>query len=146
MENEFLVDIKKNNIERLVSHLNSVGAVIVAQYPMAEVQSWTLQKNEAETIIKAGNSSMPSMAPFLTKVCLAQFGPSAELDVIRQVREKAIQVKNNSDTWTALSAYVNGLRARVQNNIEMSTTESEAHIFLRDAFTELEAFRRLHNI
>ena len=140
-QTDYLAFVKKTNIERLISHLNGIGASIVQSYPMAEVQSWTIQREEANTVIAAGASATLAMAPFLVLVCEAHHGSSTGAARLAQVKAKAAEVKANADLWAALSAYVNGLRARTQDVIEAAETENAAHAALHAAFAELETWR-----
>ena len=137
----YLDDVKRVNVERLISHLNGVGASIVQSYPMAEVQSWTIQRAEANAIVSAGSAATLALAPFLTLVCEAQHGTATGAARLAQVKTKAAEVKANADLWAALSAYVNGLRARTQDVIEAAETENAAHAALHAAFAELETWR-----
>lgn len=144
-ETEFdaeLAFVKQTSIERLISHLNGVGAEIVNRYPMAEVQSWTIQRGEAEAVIAAGEAATLAMAPFLVMVCESHYGP-AEDDAARlaQVHIKAGEVKANADLWAALAAYVNGLRARTQDAIEAAATIPATIEALQLGFSELEVWR-----
>lgn len=139
-ENDMLVANKKLYIAQLVSHLGGVGVEILNAYPTAEVQSWTIQRNEAEAVLAAGANATVEMAPFLTKVCAAHHGPD-ETHRLDQVKEKAVAVKANADLWAELAAYVNGLRARAQASIEGASTQEEAYLALGTAFSELGQWR-----
>lgn len=137
-------------VERIVSHMNGVGASIVSAYPMAEVQSWTIQKGEAEALHVLGAAAVVAMsaaqasetAPFLVAVCLAQFGPPITDAVLTaQLWEKALEVKANADLWASLSAFVNGLRARASARIAAATSEAEVYEIESGTQSELSAFR-----
>lgn len=143
---DFLDFVKKSNIEKLISHLNGVGASIVQSYPMAEVQSWTIQRNEAIAVIAAGSSATLSMAPFLQMVCEAHYGSASGSTRLAQVKTKAAEVKANADLWAGLAAYVNGLRARTRDAINAATTEAGAHAILHNAFSELEEWRATNGV
>lgn len=142
----FLGYTKQTSIERLVSHLNGVGASIINAYPMAEVQSWTLQRAEALTVISVDPVGAHLVAPFITKVCEAHFGPATPEERAQQIVTKAGQILANAEVWAALSAYVNGLRARAQDQIEGAGTAAEVNTVLHEVFQELEQFRQTYGI
>lgn len=147
---DFLGHVKQVTMERIVSHMNGVGQSIISQYPMAEVQSWTIQREEAERIVATGELSVlsytevqaVSAAPFLVAVCAAQFGPAVPFQVrATQLWAKAVAVKANADLWAALSAFVNGLRARTADQVAAATTQDEVFTIESTTATELAAFR-----
>lgn len=150
-----LAHFKQVTIERIVSHMNSVGAGIVASYPMAEVQSWTLQKGEANAVIEWGDVAtaastvavLQQLAPFLFSVCVAQFGPvESDSDRAAQLWAKAHQVKTNADLWASLSAFVNGLRARASDRIAGAASEAEVFEVESSTQTELSGFRQQYGV
>jgi hypothetical protein len=140
-----LADAKKTAIERFVSHMNAVGASIVQQYPMAEVQSWPIQKVEAEALLALEAPDLPAasaVAPFLLSVTEVHFGPAADdAERLAQLQDKAAAVKANADAWAALSAYVNGLRARVSDRIEAAENMDALFVIQSEAATELSEWR-----
>lgn len=141
---------KKTTLERIVSHMNGVGAGIVQSYPMAEVQSWTIQKQEAEAVWAVGDAALATMnaaqmqelAPFLSAVCQAHYGdPANNVERAARLWTKVGEVKANADNWSALSAFVNGLRARASDRIAAAETEYEVYEIESETQTELSAFR-----
>lgn len=147
---DFLAHIKQVTMERIVSHLNGVGAGIVASYPMAEVQSWTIQRNEAESVlplVEPAPATVLQLAPFLKEVVLAQYGPEEdEAALAAKVIVKAGEVKANADLWAAIAAYVNGLRARVWLLVEAAETTEAVLTIESEAQTELGAFRAQYGV
>lgn len=146
---------KQVTLERIVSHMNGVGASIVNAYPMAEVQSWTIQKGEAETLHALGEAAVLVMtaveaaatAPFLMAVCQAHFGPAPD-DATRaaQLWGKTSEVKTNADLWAGLSAFVNGLRARAKDQVAAAASEAEVFEIESGTQTELSAFRQQYGV
>ena len=146
---------KQTTLERIVSHMNGVGASIVQSYPMAEVQSWTIQKGEAEAVHGIGEAALAAysaaqmlgVAPFLVNVCNAHHGPAEnDATLAAQLWTKAGQVKANADLWAALSAFVNGLRARASDQIDAATSEIEVYEIESATQTELSAFRANYGV
>ena len=150
-----LAHYKQVTLERIVSHMNGVGASIVSAYPMAEVQSWTIQKGEAEALHALGEVSVLAMsmaqaanaAPFLVAVCQAHYGPAPD-DVTAAARlwGKAVEVKTNADLWAGLSAFVNGLRARAKDLISAAADEAEVFEIESGTQSELSAFRDQYGV
>ena len=150
-----LAHSKQVTMERIVSHMSGVGASIVNSYPMAEVQSWALQRSEADIVIEFGEvavaaSTVPvlqQLAPFLVSVCVAQFGP-VENDNKRaaQLWAKAHQVKANADLWAGLSAFVNGLRAKAADRIAAAQSEADVFEIESGTQTELSQFRAQYGV
>lgn len=124
----------------IVDHINVITASALTAYPAAEVESWPIQKAEAETILAADPPTL-AMAPFLLGVCQAQFGPADDETRLAQVIEKAGAVKENADTWAAMAAYVNGLRARTQLAILGATDVAGVDAALAAGVTEGDAFK-----
>lgn len=146
----FLPYVKQITVERIVSHMNGVGAGIINSYPMAEVQSWTIQRGEAEAVVALGEAAVLQLtiaqataaAPFLVSVCAAHHGaPEEAAELAAQLWDKALSVKANADLWAALSAYVNGLRARAADRIEAAADIAEVYTIESEIQTELAAFR-----
>lgn len=106
-----LVKAKTSAVQSIVAHINAITQSTLTAYPAAEVESWTIQKVEAETVLAADPATL-DMAPFLAGVCSAQFGPADDTARLAQVVDKAASVKANADAWAGMAAYVNGLRAR----------------------------------
>lgn len=146
----FLDHTKRITMERVISHMNAVGASIVSSYPMAEVQSWTIQRLEAEAILATTSPSLAdvtSMTPFLLAVCEAHYGEVVDAtDRVSQVLTKAAEVKANADLWAALSAFVNGLRARTSDLIEAATSIEGVFEVESGTASELSAFRTLYGV
>ena len=151
----FLAYVKQITIERLVSHMNGVGAGIVNSYPMAEVQSWAIQRGEAEALFALGQAGVQALsvvqatatAPFLAAVCAAHHGPAENNQQLTvQLWEKAVSVKANADLWTSLSAFVNGLRARGADRIEAATDAAEVYTIESEIQSELSVFRTAHGV
>lgn len=134
--------IRFTSNERFLSVLNAAGSVLLTAYPQGEVTTWPIQKEEAETLLAAETPSL-DLAPFLTAVCVAQFGEAADQERLDQLIEKATVVKGHSERWLAFAAFANGLRARVQVQFEQATTQNEILEILMNGTTELEDFRRL---
>jgi len=146
----FLGHIKQITMERFISHLNGVGAGIVSSYPMAEVQSWTIQRNEAESVlplVEPASTTVLQLAPFLKEVVLAQYGLEEDEAVLAGlVLAKAGEVKANADRWAAIAAYVNGLRARVLLLLDAAETTETVLTIESEAQTELSNFRTLYEV
>lgn len=145
MANAMLADAKLTARERFVSHLNGVGSSIVANYPMAEVQSWTIQKAEAERLLALASPTLAqaaAAAPFLMEVTVIHYGDVATDDErLTQLLTKASEVKANADAWANLSAFVNGLRARTTDRIEAAADQEALFVIQSEAATELSAWR-----
>lgn len=150
-----LVHFKQVTLERIVSHMNGVGASIINAYPMAEVQSWTIQKGEAqalhilgETAVKAMTAAeMSAAAPFLLAVCLAHYGPPVDdATGAQQLWGKTVEVKANADLWASLSAFVNGLRARAKDQIASAIDEAEVFEIESGTQSELSTFRQQYGV
>lgn len=145
----FLDHTKRITVERIVSHMNGVGSTIVQQYPMAEVQSWDIQKEEAEALLALTDptaAEVAETAPFLLKVAEAHHGPAEDTERVSQVVTKAQAVKTNADMWAALAAFVNGLRARASDRIEAASTVDEVFTIESETQTELSAFREANGV
>ena len=149
-----LAHTKQVTRERVVSHMSGVGASIVNRYPMAEVQSWTIQRQEADRVLLTGETATLSMsigalhavAPFLVAVCEAQHGAATTSERAAQLWAKAGQVKANADAWAGLSAYVNGLRARMEDQMETAASVEEVFTIESSTQTELAAFREANGV
>lgn len=145
----FLAHVKRVTMERIISHMNGVGAVVVQSYPMAEVQSWPVQKPEAEAALVFGETAflaqsaeeLSALTPFLLSVAEVQHGAAEFEERLAQVWAKALAVKANAENWARLSAYVNGLRARAQDRVDAAESEVEVYTIESETATELEAFR-----
>lgn len=132
-------------MRQIVEHINVITASALTAYPAAEVESWPIQLQEANTILQAGLPNV-SMAPFLTGVCTVQFGPADDITRLAQVMEKAHAVKANGDAWAGMAAYVNGLRARVQVNILAADTAEGVTEALNAGIAEGDAFREQNGL
>lgn len=146
---DFLEHVKSITMQRIVSHMNGVGASVIQAYPMAEVASWPVQKMEADTAIAMGEAlfkaqTLPeatSLTPFLMKVTDIHFGEAQLTDRMNQLWAKVLAVNANAEAWAALSAFVNGLRARAQDRINSAASDDEVYTIESETFSELESFR-----
>jgi hypothetical protein len=129
----------------IVSHINTITSSALTAYPAAEVESWPIQKAEAEAVLAAETPTL-AMAPFLTGVCQAQFGPADDAARLAQLIEKAQAVKANADVWGNMAAYVNGLRARTQMAIMAAEDVAGADAALAAGIAEGEAFREANGL
>lgn len=129
-----------NAMRAIVAHINIITNSALTAYPAAEVESWPIQKVEAETILAAETPAL-TMAPFLAGVCQAQFGPADDETRLDQVIEKAGAVKANADAWAAMAAYVNGLRARTQLAILAADDVAGIDAALSAGVAEGDAFK-----
>lgn len=120
----------------LIRFLNGLSTNTLAMWPDAEVQTWPYQNAEASAIIAAGGAATLEMAPFLVNVCAAQFGEATDVERLVQVRQKAVIVDAYASNWLTMAAYVNGLRARVQDQIGEATDPVEITAILNAAKTE----------
>jgi len=136
---------RSSAMRRIVDHINVVTQSALTAYPAAEVESWPIQKVEAETILAAALPTL-TMAPFLVGVCQAQFGPADDAARLDQVLEKAGAVKSNADSWAAMAAYVNGLRARTQLAILGAEDVAGIDAALAAGVAEGEAFKEAHGL
>ena len=136
-----LAHIRHTSNERFLSVLNAAGSVLLTAYPQGEVETWPIQKAEAEALLAAPEPAF-NLAPFLTAVCAAQFGEATDEERLDQLIEKATIVKGHSDRWLAFAAFANGLRARVQIQFENATSQNEIIEILMNGTTELEDYRR----
>ena len=151
----FLAQTKAMVLARIVSHMDGVGRGIVGSYPMAEVQSWPIQRGEAiiltemgeETVLLMTEADILETAPFLLDVCTAHYGQPAD-DTERATRlwAKAVAVKANADTWEALSAFVNGLRARCSDRIGAALDNDEVFTIESETQSELTQFRDQYGV
>lgn len=146
MNTDHLDYIRRTSNERLIGYLDGMAQPMLTVYPRAEVESWTIQKTEAEKFLAAGEAATASHAPFLTQVCAAQFGPASDEDRLQQVATKAATVKALADAWAGLAAYVNGLRARTQTLFDAAATGDEVLEVLHNAISEAEVFRQQNGI
>ncbi|WP_162783402.1 hypothetical protein [Devosia naphthalenivorans] len=124
----------------IVRHIDVITESALTAYPRAEVESWSIQKAEAEAVLAADPPTL-AMAPFLVGVCEAQFGPADDATRLAQLVEKAQAVKANADAWGAMAAYVNGLRARTQLAILGAGDIAGIDAALAAGVSEGEAFR-----
>lgn len=146
---DFLDHVKYITMQRIVSHMNGVGASVVQAYPMAEVESWPLQKMEADAAIAMGETPFKAqtlldaalVTPYLMKVTETHFGEAQLVARLDQLWGKVLAVKANAEAWATLSAFVNGLRARAQDRINAAASDDEVYTIERETFTELEIFR-----
>lgn len=152
---DVLTHTKQVTRERVVSHMNGVGASVVNYYPMIEEKSWNIQRPEAMAIIALGSEAVGNMdvpaliavAPFLVDVCAAQFGSILTApERAAQVWAKALQVQANAVSWAATSAYVNGLRARMEDRLATAETVEEVFVIESEIQGELSAFRNAHGV
>lgn len=127
--------------QRLIVFLNGVTTNLLARYPIAEVQSWTIQRSEAVALEAAGAGAAVTMAPLLTKVCEFHYGPANGPTRLTQVLAKAQVVRGKSDAWEVVGAFVNGLRARTEDQLDAAQTPVEALEIIQGAMAEANAFR-----
>ncbi|MHA6692420.1 hypothetical protein [Devosia sp. A449] len=128
---------------------------MLKEYPTAEVQSWTIQKQEAEAVIAGGEAAthgasmtgLSSIASFLVSVCEAHRGEvSTDAERGAQLWVKAAAIKANAGAWAGLSAYVNGLRARMEDRLALAQTVSDLLVIESENQAELGAFRAVHHV
>ena len=137
---ELLTFTKQSANKELILHLNGLTTNHLAAYPQAEVQSWTLQKAEADAVMAAGSSATLAMAPYLTAVCVHHFGDATNAVRLTQLKAKAAIVQQNAIAWAAISQFVNGVRARTQDAIEAASEPTEVNAALIDARAAAAAF------
>ncbi|KFL31741.1 hypothetical protein JP75_06660 [Devosia riboflavina] len=150
-----LAHFKTATRERVVSHMHGVGASIINAYPIAEVMSWPIQRAEAMAIIALGETAALALtseqtigvAPFLVDMCDGHYGAEAD-DAVRAQRlwDKAVLVKGKSDVWAALSAFLCGLRARMDDQVAAATSEIALFEIESNVQTELSAFRNQYGV
>ena len=138
---------KKTSVERFISVLDGVGSSIVHRYPSSEVQSWTLQKTEAEKFLATPVAQRTvGTAPFIAQVCRAHHGYVNDATLLQQIADKSVIILANAELWAMITAYVNGFRAKVEDLIEAATTEDEVLSILHQSITELEQFRNQYSV
>lgn len=146
----FLEHTKRVTLDRMISHMNGVGAAIINRYPMAEVQSWTLQKAEAEALLANATTELSDvrlLAPFILKVTEVHYGPvEDDAERVAQAIRKAHTVVANANLWSALSAFVNGLRARAEDRIEAADTLEAVFTIESETQSELSIFRDQYGV
>jgi len=111
---------KINAYNTLKQHLDGLTTHALNMYPQAETASWDTQKLEAEALRDAGPAATLGMAPFLTMVCVVHHGEADLTTRLEQVKIKSLKVLENVDAWAPMAAFVNGLRARTQDLIEVA--------------------------
>ena len=134
---------KNDANEELLRHLNGLTTNTLAMWPQAEIQSWFVQRPEAHAIIAAGDAATLDMAPFLAKVCAAQYGETTDDERLAQVKAKAVIVKGYAHAWENMAAYINGLRARTQDAIGAATDPIEVTAIVNEA--KIEAANAVNN-
>ena len=141
-----LLQTKDQERVALITYLNGLTIRLLETYPQAEVESWTVQKVEAEAILAAGDDATLAMAPFLTKVCLYHHGASDDVSRLAQVKIKAEAVHANAESWAEAAAFVNGLRARTEEAMALATTIEEVSDIMSSMRLEVEQFRQVAGI
>ncbi len=125
--------------DELIRHINGLTTNTLRMWPEGEVQSWTIQRTEALAVLDAGEAATLDMAPFLTKVCVAQFGEATDAERLTQLQGKAAVVMGYADAWADLAAYLNGLRARTQDAIGEASDAVEVTAIVNAAKAEAAA-------
>lgn len=128
--------VKVDASNTLIAHLNSLTANALNTYPQAEMATWPYQVPEAQAVITAGESATVEMAPLLNMVCEAHHGAADPGDRLAQIKAKAAKVLELSGAFLPMAAYVNGLRARAQEQIFAATEAVEVTLILEPALTE----------
>lgn len=131
---------KQSANKELILHLNGLTTNHLAAYPQAEVQSWDLQKSEAEAVMSAGESATLDLAPFLAAVCAYHLGEATDAERLTQLKQKAAIVQQNATAWALIAQFVNGVRARTQDAIEAASEPTEVNAALIDAKVAAAAF------
>lgn len=140
-EAEFLDQTKEQQGTVLIQHLNSLTARALQIYPEAEKESWPLQKIEAAIVLDAGDNATLEMAPLITRVCYYHHGESDDESRLAQVKVKAAAINVNAVNWSEVVAFVNGTRARVQDEIAAATTIGEVLNIMNNMRLTVDAFR-----
>ncbi|WEK04569.1 MAG: hypothetical protein P0Y65_20735 [Candidatus Devosia phytovorans] len=152
---DLLARVKQRTRDAIISHMNGIGANIIAQYPMIEEKSWPIQNPESAAVIALGRDAVLAMsepqlrgvANFLVDVCVAHYGPAeADANLAAQLWAKASAVRANAVPWASMTAYVNGLRARMDDRIAAATTPAEVLSIESEIHAELGAFRNEHGV
>ena len=146
----FLDKLRNDAMTRIISHLDGVGTQVKAQYPKLEQDTWTIQKIEAERLHGLGpdpsTEAILGAAPLLTLICSYHFGAGTPEERATQVLVKGETAMQLSSFLLNVAAFVNGLRARTQESIEVADT-SDSVLTIESAFaTELETFRSEHGL
>lgn len=145
--NSFLMDAKDQANARLLSQLNGLTyRTLSTIYPQAEVESWPIQKLEAERFTAAGAEATAEMAPLIARVCYYHHGPSDEASTLIQVREKVAAVTINAAQFAEITAFVNGCRARRQEQIYAQETFDGLALVNSEILTEISNFRNAAGI
>lgn len=133
---DHLSSTKNDANEELLRFLNGLTTNQINMWPQAEVQTWPFQNAEASAVVAAGEAATLEMAPFLSMVCAAQFGEATDIERLQQVKDKAVIVNGYAQQWLGMAAYINGLRARVQDAIGAATDPIEVTAIVNDAKAE----------
>lgn len=133
--------LKAETRARIIIYFNGLTAGVMASYPDAESKSWDIQKAEAEAFIAAGLEATLALTPFVKDVCLYQYGPSDEISTLQQVREKCLVIKAHADNWAQAAAFVNGCRARKDEELAIASTKEELEAISMATMQEVDAFR-----
>lgn len=112
--------VKHNANNELIQFLNGLTREALSTYPDAEMETWPYQKMEADALLAAGDMGTLAMAPVIAAVCVAHFGPADDDVRLSQVLTKAAIVRQKDVEFMAAATYVNGLRARTQDQFEVA--------------------------
>lgn len=140
-EAEFLDLTKQQQGDALIQHLNALTARALQIYPEAEKESWPLQKIEAQLILDAGYNAELNMAPLIARVCYYHHGESDDESRLAQVKAKAAAINANAVAWSEVVAFVNGTRARTQDEIAAATTIGEVLNIMNNMRIAVDMFR-----
>lgn len=143
----YLEYTKKTSYERLLSVLNSIGSSVVAKYPMAEVQSWPILREEAIRKTQVPNEDQTvEMFPMIAEICKFQYGFTNNGALLAQIRDKADVILQNAIQWAGISAFVNGTRARAEILIDEAETEADVLDVLHSVLSDVEVFRAQYGV
>lgn len=143
---EVSIEKTKSKAE-IVRICDDVTRNTINYYPEAEVESWTIQKTEAERWLSTpADHRNIDQAPFITQVCASQYGNADVGTRTTQVNEKAFVIISNALRWAGISAYVNGLRARAYDSIEGASTVDEVIQHLENYTAEANHFKATYGL
>lgn len=137
----YLHDTRLQAEQRLTTYINGLVFQATSSYPDGEVESWPIQKAEAEAFLALGNKATLNDAPMITRICLYQYGESDRASALAQVTAKAEAIAEKAAARSELLAFVVGLRARIKTEIEAQTTIDGVAKVTHDAITAIEEFR-----
>lgn len=109
----------------IVQQTNGLTSTILNSYPDSEKALWIPKEAEARAFMATSvGSRTTAMAPILSGVCDAQFGPTDDATLLAHITEKAQAVIQKADIWHYVASYVEGFRSKYDLLIDGATYEN----------------------